>query len=437
MSGDSDTRLIDARSLRPGRLRPPPSKSDAQRALVLAHALERPELCAFSADDTTLPDDVRVVAGALPRLSGSGHVEVDCGDGGAPFRFLLTQAALRTGERTTFVGSARLAERPHGALITSLEEALGPHGLEIEPPHDALWPLHVRGAEGSGKPLFRISAQESSQYPSSLLLGAAALARRERRAWSVALTGEPASLGYLDLTLWWLEKAGYEVSREGQTVTLRSSAAPAALPPVPGDWSSLGYLLVAAWRTGSTVEAVNADAAHPDRAILRILAEVGLTVTTHPDGTATVVGDPTRGLSASGEECPDLLPTLAVLACALPAPSVLEDVHILRAKESDRVRGIQDLVAAAGGRCALAENRLHIEPPSRLREELSFDSQGDHRLAMCATTLAILSKATLRLARARCVQKSFPGFFEAVASCGVQALHGIDGPDRAPNDGVR
>lgn len=437
MSGPADIRYLDARALRPGRLRPPPSKSDAQRALVLAHALGRPELCAFSADDASLPDDVRVVAGALPRLSRPGAVEIDCGDGGAPFRFLLTQAALRSGEHTTFHGSRRLAERPHAPLLTSLQAALGANRLQLIPAEGSFWPLRVTGAQGTAEARFEISAQESSQYPSSLLLGAAALARREGRAWSVALTGEPASLGYLDLTLWWLEKGGFDVSRSGQDVTLRFAREVSSLPPVPGDWSSLGYLLVAAWRTGSAVEGVDPGAAHPDRAILRILGEVGLTVSTTPGGETKVTGVPTAGLSASGEECPDLLPTLAVLACALPAPSVLHAVHILRAKESDRVRGILDLVTAAGGRCTLEEDRLHIIPPTRISDRFEFDSQGDHRLAMCATTLAILARGSVKLERAQCVQKSFPGFYEVVATCGVQTTSSFDAQERARGDDVR
>jgi len=78
-------------SLRPS-LKPPLSKSDAQRALVLAEALGVPLETVVPADEE-LPRDVRVLQKGLEQLREQ-KADIDCHDGGAPFRFLLTQAAL-------------------------------------------------------------------------------------------------------------------------------------------------------------------------------------------------------------------------------------------------------------------------------------------------------------------------------------------------------
>ena len=422
--------LIDPGALHPVALHPPPSKSDAQRALVLAHLLraegeEVPapvEWPALHGPIHTLPDDVRVVYGGLAALVGATAASIDCGDGGAPFRLLLSQAAIAGDVRTEFLGSKRLGERPHRPLFEALKRTLGPAGLQLE--EGSPWPVHVRGATGLAEtPRFVIDVRESSQFASSLLLAACALHLRERRPWTVELVGEEeaGSAGYLALTVQWAERCGFTIAREGHELRVTGHAAPPRWPDIPGDWSSLGYLVLLAWASGGEAAGVDLSAAHPDRAVVRILEETGLGMGkgTAPD-RLRVSGRPLRGVAASGAECPDLLPTLAAFACLCPSPSTLTHVHLLRAKESDRVQGIRDLVAAAGGSTEL-DSKTHVltvHPPERIRP-FSFHSRGDHRMAMCASVLGVLGRVRVELEEPECVSKSFPGFFEELASLGV------------------
>jgi 3-phosphoshikimate 1-carboxyvinyltransferase len=464
--------------LRPVRLVPPRSKSDAQRSLVLAHVLGEPGLAAFLGSGPTAagtaggadarfpageprrgpprpgrgtagadgatgagaggleallsaqrtgggaprahPTDVHVVAAGLAALAHAARtgevVDIDCRDGGAPFRLLLGQAAVIPSVRVRFTGTPRLGERPHGPLLESLRTALSGAGLQLVP--GAPWPLSVTGASGLAPgPCFRVDAAQSSQFPSSLLLAAASLHLRERRPWSVELVGPPASGGYLALTVDWLRRCGFELSEGAGRFTVLGHSAPRRWPTVPGDWSSLGYLLLLAWASGGRAADVDVLAAHPDRAVLRILSDVGLSVDVSSEGEAAVSGTPRSGLSADGDECPDLLPTLAALACVLPAPSVLTRVSILRAKESDRLSAVCDLVEAAGGRTHLEGERLEIHPPRAVRP-FTFDARGDHRLALSASVLAVLGRVPVRLLHAHGVDKSFPGFFEQLEALG-------------------
>lgn len=441
--------------LRPLSLVPPRSKSDAQRALVLAHVLGEPALAAFLAEvadadgpelergrqaadanptshpadvsartpgqaRTVHPTDVSVMAAglaALGRAARTGEeVEIDCRDGGAPFRLLLGQAAVTPGVRVRFTGTPRLGERPHGPLLDALRGTLSGAGLQLVP--GAPWPLAITGAPGrAAEPCFRVDAAQSSQFPSSLLLAAAALFVREHRCWSVELGGPPASGGYLALTVEWLRRCGFELAEEAGRVTVRGHAAPRTWPTVPGDWSSLGYLLLLAWASGGRAGSVDVLAAHPDRAVLRVLAEVGLRVEVSAEGEASVTGMPRAGLRADGDECPDLLPTLAALACVLPAPSVLTRVSVLRAKESDRLSAIRDLVHAAGGRTQLEGEQLQVHPPGTVRP-FTFDARGDHRLVLSASVLAVLGRVPVRLLHAHGVDKSFPGFFVQLQALG-------------------
>jgi 3-phosphoshikimate 1-carboxyvinyltransferase len=412
---------VDPSHLVPARLVPPVSKSDAQRALVLANLTGNWPLASLQGEaESDLPADVRVLTRGVNalRLPPGPVRDVDCADGGAPFRILVTQAAVTPGAKVRLTGTPRLGERPHGPLFDSLKEALGPSGLVLT--QGTPWPVEIHAPTSTGAPVFRVPGEQSSQYASSLLLGCAALFLRERRAWSVEILGTLTSAGYLELTVSWLRRFGFTVEESASRLAVTGYQAPPTAPPLPGDWSSLGYLLLVAWRTGGSAERADPSSAHPDQAILRLIQPAGLTPVPGPDLTMRVEGQAHSGLVASGKECPDLLPTLAALACVLPRPSTLTDVGILRLKESDRLKGIQDLVAAYGGSTKLEGETLTLTPPAAPPAHFAMDSRGDHRLAMVSATLAVLSGARLTLTDPECVEKSFPGFWRQMERAGVR-----------------
>ncbi len=257
-----------------------------------------------------------------------------------------------------------------------------------------------------------MSSDESSQFASSLLLGAAAVARRSGVPCTVNVVGARVSDGYLQMTVRWLRAAGFEVKGEpGFEVRLLAAR---ALPELPGDWSSLGYLLLIAWAVEARVARLSEPALHPDGALVAALSTVGLSVL--EDGR--VLGALRGHLDVSARACPDSIPTLAALACVLAEPSRFTDCGILRGKESDRLEGISALVGAAGGSVQHEGEVLTVTPPGHVRA-LEFDSRGDHRLAMAAGTLAALARVPLRLRGASCVKKSFPGFWRELAKAGV------------------
>ncbi|MHB8418089.1 MAG: 3-phosphoshikimate 1-carboxyvinyltransferase [Myxococcales bacterium] len=402
---------LDARRLRPALLTPPVSKSDALRALTLAAILEvvPPDV------GPAPPEDVRLLCAGLQALRGHEPL-IECGDGAGPFRVLLGQAAVRPGT-ARFTGSTRLGERPHAPLVEALRRSLGAAGLLIEPGDP--WPWRVRGAGEVREAVFRARAVESSQFATSLLLAAAARARAEGRRWAVELEGPVASGGYLELTLRWLARMGFGVEREAARFTVAAGARPAAVPPLPRDWSSAGYLLLTAWRSGGAVCELDSASEQPDRGLLRYLEEIGLTVTSRAPGTLEVQGDARAGVRLSASDCPDLVPTLAALACVLPLPSRFTEVGILRGKESDRLAGSVELARAGGAATELAGDALVITPGRVPSGPLNLSSHGDHRMAMAAALLAVCLGKELHLEGSDCVAKSFPGFFQELSRAGV------------------
>lgn len=374
---------------------PPLSKSDAQRALVLADILG----LKLELPTEDLPRDVEVLRAGLIALRKS-KATIDCRDGGAPYRFLLGQSAVLPNRRITFTGTERLGERPHEPLIDALRTL--PISISVGTP----WPVTVTTRELAKNAHFTVTGVESSQFASSLLLAAARLAVTTKQAVPLTVKGALTSEGYFALTKSWLERAGFTTS----PVTAPKKIT--TLPNIPGDWSSLGYLLALSWVSGLRVGRLERNTGHPDEAIATHLESVGLKVTDRLEGTAT------RGFDVDSEQCPDAIPTLAVIATKLPKASTFRRIGILRHKESDRAAGIVELLTAAGITARIKGDTLTVTPGNATA--FTFDPHDDHRLAMSAAVLGRLHEITAHVTNRDCVTKSFPGFWTEAAKAGVR-----------------
>ncbi len=398
-------------------LTPPLSKSDAQRALVLADVLG---VTGIIAPDEVLPRDVEVLRRGLVALRQT-DAHVDCHDGGAPFRFLLTQAALRPeGHTARFLGSLRLGARPHGPLLQSLRAALH---CTIEPGPE-FWPLVVRtGPDAFSVRRFEVTGLESSQFASSLLLGAARVAHRTNRRCEVGVEGALTSVGYLELTQQWVERTGFKTRREGHRWSVEPPTGAVPFPPVPGDWSSLTYLLLLGWKSGAVVSRVSFESGHPDERFASHLRSVGLQLRSLGGQRVIVEGVPTGGLTVDAEQCPDAVPALVALACILPELSRFTRIGVLRHKESDRVEGVCDLARRIGATAEVDGETLRVTPAKTVARELEFDARDDHRLAMSSAVLSALTGSALSLRGADSVAKSFPLFWNEARRVGLTVRH--------------
>lgn len=121
------------------------------------------------------------------------------------------------------------------------------------------------------------------------------------------------------------------------------------------------------------------------------------------------------GFHVSAEEVAfliDELPMLALLAARGSTPSVFYGVDELRAKETDRVAAIERLLAALGAHTDFRNGALIVSPvqQSHFRPVHEFDTQGDHRLAMCALVASLVCSTPFRIINTQCVSVSFPSF---------------------------
>lgn len=421
----------------------PPSKSLSHRALIcaalasgvseLTGVLEsddtrRTMACFMACGAQFFPaGSILKVAGVGGRPQGGTHqpVDFDMHESGTTCRLLTAVAAAGTG-RFRIHGAPRLHERPVGALA----RALASQDVRFEWEGKPGFPPFVMDSAGLPGGTIAIDAEESSQYLSGLLL-AAPLAQAET---VIELAGSKVvSWPYVSLTLQAMEDSGavfaaevsdgqawfYTPWREIPAVVpgrVRFRVKPGGYRPVrlrvEGDWSNASYLL-AAGAVGPRpvrIKGLRPDSLQGDRAILDILGRMGAAGAWDHD-LVTVSPAPLTGITVDMASCPDLVPTVAVLAALATGETVITGAAHLRIKECDRLAAPARELAKIGVRAEVLDDGLRIVPqPIAPAARAEFSTSGDHRMAM---SLSILSLAGVRVSLddRDCVKKSFPGFW--------------------------
>jgi 3-phosphoshikimate 1-carboxyvinyltransferase len=181
---------------------------------------------------------------------------------------------------------------------------------------------------------------------------------------------------------------------------------------IEGDASSASYFFSAAavCRGRVKVKNLNPVTLQGDIGFLKILERMGCSVT-HGKDWIEVLGREIHGIEMDMNEMPDLVPTLAVIAAFAQGNTVIQNIGHLRFKESDRIHSLALELSKMGIRVKEGENGLEIEGGKPHGAEI--ETYDDHRLAM-SFAIAGLAVPGVKIKGERCVDKSFPGFWEVL-----------------------
>jgi len=397
----------------------PGSKSFTQRALVAASLAEGTSLLrnALIAEDTGyLVEALRllgaqivrsgpdvIVTGTGGRIANPGR-ELHLGSNGTAMRFLVGVAALGPGD-ITLTGDARLCERPLKPLL----EGIGSLGVSSTCRNAPGYPpVTIRGGTlRGGRVVFRDI--ESSQYVSSILLAAPCAAGDVE----VEIRGSAVSRPYVEMTLATMKAFGVAVEKRSEALfAVRDGQRYRACRYiVEGDLSSASYFFLAAALCGGTVRVANTNfwTHQGDVRFLRYMKELGCAVGA-TDQWIEVSGGKLAGgdFTASMEDIPDMVPTMAVLAALRPGKTFIRNVSHLRLKESNRLAALVNELAKTGVRAEELDDGLVIEGGEPRGAEI--ETYNDHRIAMSFAVLGLVAPG-MRIRNPGCVGKSFPGFW--------------------------
>ena len=111
--------------------------------------------------------------------------------------------------------------------------------------------------------------------------------------------------------------------------------------------------------------------------------------------------------------------TAAVAALFAEGPSTLRNIASWRVKETDRIAAMATELRKLGATVDEGADFLRVTPAATLRPA-TIDTYDDHRMAM-SFSLAALGGIRVRINDPACVVKTFPEYFEVLASISRRA----------------
>jgi 3-phosphoshikimate 1-carboxyvinyltransferase len=402
-----------------GRVTPPGSKSITNRALLLA-ALARGT---SQLSGALKSDDTRYMAEALRAMgvvidepdatrfvvTGPGHLAAPAaplflGNAGTATRFLTAAAALVDGQ-VVVTGDAHMQKRPISPLVLALKAL----GITAEAPSGCP-PATIHGQGGFDGGRVVIDARLSSQYASALLM----LAPGGRRPVEIVLDGDDiGARGYIDLTCAAMRHFGAQVEQRGSAAwVVEPGSYRAANLYVEPDASAATYLWAAEALTGGAIDIGVAPDAF-----------------TQPDAKARDLIRQFPNLPAviDGSQIQDAVPTLAVLAAFNTTPVRFVGIANLRVKECDRIAAMATELSRVRPGLAVEDGDDLLVTPAELAgsNPARIETYSDHRIAM-SMALVGLRVSGISILDPDCVRKTYPAYWQDMASLGVGLQAGRD-----------
>jgi 3-phosphoshikimate 1-carboxyvinyltransferase len=414
-------------SLVSGRARAPPSKSYTHRAILAAGygdgATVRDAL--VSADTRATMRAVEAFGGTVDRDGDTVTVSgfdgdpatpddvLDCANSGTTTRLVTGCAALPDG-LTVLTGDDSLRSRPQGPLLDGVSQ-LGARAESTRGNGQA--PLVVGGGTDGGH--VAIPGDVSSQYISALLMAGAVT----DDGVDVELTTDLKSEPYVRITVELLADFGVDAERtesgyrvDGGQRYRRDEYR------VPGDFSSMSYLLAAGAvaADGDVVVAGAHPSAQGDSAIVDVLDRMGAAISWDRDaGEIRVAGGDLTGVEVDVEDTPDLLPTVAVLGAVAAGDTRLVNCEHVRLKETDRVSVMAEELSKMGASVTETADELVVHGEETTLTGARVAGHADHRIVMALAVAGLVAEGETTIEGAEHVDVSFPDFFETLSSLGA------------------
>jgi 3-phosphoshikimate 1-carboxyvinyltransferase len=349
---------------------------------------------------------------------------LDLGNSGTSARLLLGILASHP-LRAFLTGDASLRRRPMRRVIEPLSR-IGARFLARE---GGRLPLAVEGAASP------IPIEYALPVPSAQVKSAVLLAGLNTPGETSVVEPQPSR----DHTERMLRHFGAHVRVEaieggGRHIMVAGQPELAAAPiAVPGDPSSAAFPLVAALIVRGSEVTIEGVGINPLRiGLLQSLAEMGADIAYKNEREAG--GEPVADLcvragALKGADIPpgraptmiDEYPVLAMAAACARGKTVMRGLAELRVKESDRLAGIAEGLAACGVKVAVEGDDLVVEGDGRRpKGGATIQARLDHRIAMAFLVLGLAAKEPVAIDDASPIATSFPNFLALMRGLGGQ-----------------
>lgn len=387
-----------------GAVSAPPSKSMAHRLLICAglsdgecivHGISDSEdmlatmdcLRALGVQCEREKDTVKVSGIDIRKAVASE--KLNCRESGSTLRFFVP-IALLTGKETVFAGSRRLMERP----LSVYEELFLQRGIAFQKTERE---IRTRGSLRYGS--FEMDGNVSSQFVTGLLLALPLLEGDSR----IVLRPSVESRSYINMTLSALKLFGVEAGWQEENVLYikGNQCYHAEEVFVEGDYSNAAFFEALNLLGGQVkIENLRKDSLQGDRVYEELFEALKR-----------------PGAELDLSDCPDLGPVLFAAAAAKHGGK-FNGTSRLKIKESNRGEAMAEELRKFGVTVEVLENQVIVSRPGLRKPEENLDGHNDHRIVMSEAVLLTQTGGIIDGAEA--VSKSFPDFFEKLASLGIE-----------------
>ncbi len=405
-----------------GMIRAVPSKSDAHRLLIcaaLSHEPTRIMIGNLNDDILTTIECLREMGAVIeqslidkntwqviPVWQGLNESPLlNCRESGSTLRFLLPVAAVIC-RNPVFSGTGRLPERP----ISPLTEQMEAHGCIFT---GTKLPLTLQNGITNGT--YELRGDVSSQFISGLLFALPLLNGDSE----IRMTTPLESAAYTDMTIQALSQFSIQIEKDPTGFQIRGGQKYRSPGPLrtEGDWSSAAFFLTAG-AIGKQVscDGLSLNSCQPDKSILSFLQRFGAKTET-AEKTVKIFPALLSGIEIDASYAPDIVPILAIAACAAQGDTVIRKAQRLKLKESDRLTAVADCITRLGGIVRLTDDGMIVSGNGKLKGG-EVSGYNDHRIVMSAAIASILCEKNVIIRGTEPVSKSYPGFFSDFTSLG-------------------
>ncbi len=391
------------RSKAQGTIIAPPSKSVAHRMLICGGLANSKSIITGINNSEDVQATLDCLAAIGVQYTHTGDVleitgrevkknkqiqEFYCRESGATLRFFIPLALL-TGKKSIFYGTPNLLSRPLSVYQGICKEQDLMFVKEKER-------IILEGPLRAGN--FKVQGNISSQFISGLLFALPVLKKDSQ----ISITQPIESHSYIDLTLNVMKKFGMKIEWKNER-TLYIPGGQKYSPiegSVEGDYSNAAFFSALNVLGGDvTIEGLDENSVQGDRIYSKYFEMIKR-------------GTPSINIS----DCPDLGPILFALAAANNG-GIFTGTRRLQMKESDRCNAMAEELRKFGVTVTVGEDDVVVFPNEFHRPAAVLNGHNDHRVVMALAVLCTVFGGEIEGAEA--VNKSFPDYFEKLASVGI------------------
>ena len=382
------------------------SKSISNRLLILQSIFSN-----ITIKNLSTSDDTRHMSDALQ----SNLNKINIGHAGTAMRFLTSFFSAKKNSIVEIYGSKRMHKRPISILVKSLKQI----GAEIKYLENSGFPpLKITGQKLQSKKL-KIDSSTSSQFISSLIL----ISPKIEGGLEIEMTGKDTSLPYIKMTIDLLKKIGVSVILEKNIISISQKDKINSIEiTVEPDWSSASYFysIVSLAEIGYSLELSNfkSYSIQGDKSVSKIFELFGVK-TTFLDESIRLekIAYSKKIINLDLSANPDLAQTIAVTCLALKISCKLIGLHTLKIKETDRIIALENEIKKFNVFPIITNDSIEFNASKAIFKATKIQTYEDHRMAMAFACLAVMTN--LEIENPRVVSKSFPEFWDHLASMGI------------------